>query len=195
MNFDVSYSGGGSGGNNDGGELKLGTHMPYMSGNMSSVIWPSPECVIPGRTLFGEEGEEEEDILTEPPPDATFGRGPGEEEHMVQISPTSPPSKLQAAEGAFLGGGGEEEHMGHISPMSKLSSKFLFTLAPHSPWINLATFSGTPMQIHIKPPSISPKILPDMLYIPNITILDLLEDPPTGSGAGKGSICIRSRSG
>ncbi len=57
-------------GNNDGGGLKLGTHMPYMSGNIVQVLfWPSPECVIHGRTLFGGEGEEEEDILTEPPPE------------------------------------------------------------------------------------------------------------------------------
>ena len=55
---------------NDGGWLKLGTHMPYMLGNIVQVLFgPSPECVIPGRTLFGGEGEEEEVILTEPPPE------------------------------------------------------------------------------------------------------------------------------
>ncbi|KAI0769478.1 hypothetical protein BC629DRAFT_1725025 [Irpex lacteus] len=39
------------------------------TGRDTMLFGPSPECVIPGRTLFGGEGEEEEDILTEPPPE------------------------------------------------------------------------------------------------------------------------------
>ena len=58
------------GGSIDRGSLKLGIYIVHMFGHIAQVLFgPSPECVIHGRTLFGEEGEEEEDILTEPPPE------------------------------------------------------------------------------------------------------------------------------
>ncbi len=54
----------------DRGSLKLGIYIFHMFGHIVQVLFePSPECVIPGRTLFGGEGEGEEDILTEPPPE------------------------------------------------------------------------------------------------------------------------------
>ncbi len=54
----------------DSGNMKLGIYIVHMSFYIFQVLFgPSPECVIPGRTLFGGEGEEEEDILTEPPPE------------------------------------------------------------------------------------------------------------------------------
>ena len=52
------------------GNLKPGIYIVNMFGHNVQVLFgPSPECVIHGRTLFGGEGEEEEDILTEPPPE------------------------------------------------------------------------------------------------------------------------------
>ena len=54
----------------DRGKLKLGIYIVYMFGKIVQVLfWSSHECVIQGRTLFGGEEEEEEDMLTEPSPE------------------------------------------------------------------------------------------------------------------------------